>query len=298
VTSVSPTGTTVGSGQTNATFNVTTAAGCNWTASSNASWLEIFPLSGTGSASIQWTAYPNFGTQQRTAVATVGGRTFTVTQTASPEALLRRFIRLLYFSFLARAASDTEVTNWVNSGQTRAQIATSFLNSQEFNLGGRFTAGLYIGIIDRDAEFTGWQFQRQALARSIVNHDQLVSNFLNSAEFDLKFGALTNAQFIALMYENILLRPAGQSEINAWLDVMSNPANTRTVIARSFLRSREFEQGTGPRLLAFLLYSTLLLRDGTQSERSALETQLANPAQLPVLIDQFANGSEINTLLQ
>ena len=73
VTSVSPTGTTVGSAQTIANFSITTTAGCNWTASSNASWLEIFPLTGTNSASIQWTAYPNFGTAQRTAVVTVGG---------------------------------------------------------------------------------------------------------------------------------------------------------------------------------------------------------------------------------
>ena len=205
---------------------------------------------------------------------------------------------MLYFSFLARAATDAEVTNWVNSGQTRTQIATFFLNSAEFNLGGRFTAGLYVGIIERDAEFTGWQFQRQALARGIVNQDQLVSNFLNSAEFTLKFGMLPNADFVRLMYQNILLRPAGQSEVNAWLNVLSNPANTRTIVARSFLNSPEFQQGTGPRLLAFLLYSTLLLRDGSQSERATLATQLANPGQLSVLIDQFANGSEINALLQ
>jgi hypothetical protein len=298
VTSVSPAGIAVGSNQTISTFNITTAPGCNWTASSNASWFEIFPLTGTGSASIQWTAYPNFGTAQRTAVATIGDKTFTITHTASSEALLRRFIRLLYFSFLARAATDQEVTNWVNSGQTRAQLASSFLNSPEFNLGGRFTAGLYVGIIDRDAEFTGWQFQRQALARGIVNQDQLVSNFLNSAEFNLKFGVLSNADFVRLMYENVLLRPAAQSEVDAWLNLLSNPANTRTIIARSFLNSPEFQQGTGPRLLAFLMYATLLLRDGTAQQRTALEQQLANPAQLPIIIDQFVNSAEINALLQ
>jgi hypothetical protein len=162
-----------------------------------------------------------------------------------------------------------------------------------------FTAGLYLGIINRDAEFGGWQFQRQALAQGIVNQDQLVSNFLNSAEFSLKFGVLTNADFIRLMYRKILLREAGQSEVDAWLNVLSNPANTRTIAARSFLNSPEFQRGTGPRLLAFLLHSTLLLRDGTPAERASIETQLAaNPAQLQTLIDLFANSAEINALLQ
>jgi hypothetical protein len=298
VTAVTPPTASAGSGQTQSSFAIAAAAGCNWTASSNASWFEIFPLTGTGAASIQWTVYPNFGSTSRTAIATIGDKTFTVTQSAGSGTLMQRFVRLLYFSFLARAASDGEVAAWVNSGQTRAQIASSFLNSPEFNLGGRFTAGLYVGIIDRDAEFTGWQFQRQALARGIVNQDQLVSNFLNSTEFNLKFPNLSNADFIRLMYENVLLRPASQTEVDAWLNVMANPANTRTIIARSFLNSPEFQQGTGPRLLAFLLYSTLLLRDGTPQERAALEVLLANPAQLAVVIEQFANGAEINGLLQ
>jgi hypothetical protein len=207
-------------------------------------------------------------------------------------------VRLLYFSFLGRGATDAEVAGQVNSGSTRAQLATNFLNSAEFNLGGRFTAGLYVGIIERDAEFTGWQFQRQALARGIVNQDQLVSNFLNSAEFNLKFGNLTDPAFVQLMYANVLLRPASQSEINAWVDVLSRPGNTRTVVARSFLNSNEFRNGTGPRLLAFLMYSTLLLRDGTAQERAALAAQLADPLQLPGVISTFVNGAEINALLQ
>jgi hypothetical protein len=109
---------------------------------------------------------------------------------------------------------------------------------------------------------------------------------------------LTNPAFVELMYENILLRPASPPEVAAWVNVLSNPANTRTIVARSFLNSAEFQQGTGPRLLAFLLYSTLLLRDGTAQERTLLEGLLANPSQLQMQIDLFANGSEMNALLQ
>ena len=92
-------------------------------------------------------------------------------------------MRLLYFSYLGRGATDAEVAGQVNSGLSLTQLATNFLDSAEFSLGGRFAAGLYVGIIERDAEFSGWQFQRQALARGIVNQDQLVSNFINSHEF-------------------------------------------------------------------------------------------------------------------
>jgi hypothetical protein len=298
VTSLTPGSDTVIAQGKRATFSIAATAGCAWSASSSASWLEVFPTSGTGSASTQWTAYPNFGTQPRTATITVGDKVFTVTQTVFGETVMRRFVRLLYFSFLARAASDSEVALHVNSGLSRGQLASGFMNSEEFNLGGRFVAGLYVGIINRDAEFTGWQFQRNALATQVVSQDQLVENFIGSAEFTLKFGVLTNTEFIRLLYRNILLREAGQPEVNAWLNVIADPANTRTVVARSFLNSPEFRQGTGGRLNAFLLYATLLLRDGSPTERASIEAQLINPAQLQPLVTAFANSAELNALLQ
>jgi hypothetical protein len=298
VTSISPAADTVSPAGKSASFAIVTTTGCAWTASSSQSWLEIFPIAGSNSGAITWTAYANFGTKVRTATVTVGSKTFTVTQTASTETVMQRFVRLLYFSYLGRAATDGEIAGQVNSGSSRSQLATNFMNSAEFNLGGRFTAGLYLGIINRDAEFTGWQFQRQALARGTVNQDQLVSNFLNSAEFSLKFGVLTNPDFVRLMYKNILLREPAQHEVDNWVGVLSNPANTRTIVARSFLNSPEFAKGTGPRLLAFLLYATLLLRDGNAAERGPIEAQLADPDQLPALIASFANGAEIDSLLQ
>jgi hypothetical protein len=298
VTSLTPGSDTVAAQGNSAALSIVTPAGCAWTAVSSASWLEVFPTSGAGSASIRWTAYPNFGTRPRTATIIVGDKVFTVTESVFAETVMQRFVRLLYFSFLARAAADSEVALQVNSGLSRAQLASNFMNSEEFNLGGRFVAGLYVGILNRDAEFTGWQFQRNALATRVVSQDQLVSNFINSAEFNLKFGVLTNAAFIRLLYTNILLREAGQNEVDAWLNVMSNPANTRTIVARTFLNSSEFRQGTGPRLLAFLLYATLLLRDGAPAERAPIVAQLANPAQLQPLIAFFANSSELNSLLE
>jgi hypothetical protein len=211
---------------------------------------------------------------------------------------MQRFVRLLYFSFLARNPTAGEIAQQVNSGQSRSQLAAGFLNSLEFNLGGRFTAGLYVGILERDAEFTGWQFQRQALARSIVNHDQLVFNFIDATEFRLKFGTLTDAAFVRLMYRNVLLREAAQPEVDGWVNVLSDPRNTRTIVARSFLNSNEFRSGTGPRLLAFLLYATLVLRHPEPAELATLAAQLANSANLPAVIDTFANGAEINELLR
>lgn len=61
--------------------NVTTSAGCGWTASSSASWVTI-PLgqSGTGSGPIGLLVAANPSTAQRTAVLQVGAETVTINQ--------------------------------------------------------------------------------------------------------------------------------------------------------------------------------------------------------------------------
>ena len=68
------------SGGAGTTVTVTTTAGCEWTAVSNASWLTITSgTPGDGSGSVNFTIAANTGAQ-RTGTLTIAGRTFTVTQ--------------------------------------------------------------------------------------------------------------------------------------------------------------------------------------------------------------------------
>lgn len=59
---------------------------CSWTASSNASWLTVSPLSGSGAATLAYNAAPTAITASRIGVITVGGQTFTVTQAGDTTA--------------------------------------------------------------------------------------------------------------------------------------------------------------------------------------------------------------------
>jgi hypothetical protein len=66
------------------TVGVTTTAGCNWTATSGASWVTITSgATGSGSASVGFTAAANVTTVGRSATLTIAGKTFTVTQVAA-----------------------------------------------------------------------------------------------------------------------------------------------------------------------------------------------------------------------
>jgi hypothetical protein len=146
-------------------ITLTVGAGCPWTAVSSAPWVQVYPLNGTGSGAISYTIYPNYKTSSRSATLTVAGRNVSVTQAAASGSANERFVGLMYFNCLGRRPLPAEVAfHSANlAWMSRADTVMNFINSDEFNRSGRFIAGLYIGILGRDAEFGGWLFQRNAL---------------------------------------------------------------------------------------------------------------------------------------
>ena len=89
--SINPTAMTVGDdGAKGLTVTISTGAGCQWTSSENAGWLDIKSArNGTGSGSITFDVSSHNGST-RTGTLTIAGQTFTVTQvmcsaTLSPQ---------------------------------------------------------------------------------------------------------------------------------------------------------------------------------------------------------------------
>jgi hypothetical protein len=59
---------------------VTTASGCAWTATSNATWITVTSGSGTGNGTVTYNVVANGGTASRSGTLTVAGQTVTVSQ--------------------------------------------------------------------------------------------------------------------------------------------------------------------------------------------------------------------------
>lgn len=78
---LSSAGLTVGSGSSAGSVNLTASAGsCTWNATSNASWITITSGSGTGSGTVSYSVTANTSASSRTGTMTIGGQTYTVTQ--------------------------------------------------------------------------------------------------------------------------------------------------------------------------------------------------------------------------
>ena len=283
------------------TLRLTTApAGCAWTAASTAPWVQVYPLGGSGDATLEYTVYPNFGTSVRSASITTGAKTIPVSQAQGIGSYNQRFAGLMYFNFFGRLASTGELAlqaGVLDKGTVKADLVNSFFQTAEFNLGGRFIAGLYVGLLNRDAEFSGWLFQRNALSTGIVTPNQLVSNFLGAAEYKLAYGEPDDAGFVRLLYRYVLLREASQSEVNGQVGALRSGL-TRVQLANNFLNSGEFRNGTGPRLTAFVLYACTLWRNPTEQERDVVVAELRAGVTPKQIVERLLGSAEFGEVLR
>jgi hypothetical protein len=272
---------------------------CPWSSYSTTNWAQRYPHRGTGSTTIEYTIYPNVNTGGRPATIHIGGRTLNVFQAHNPLPADDRFVILMHFGFLGRLPSQAEMDTWVNAlrtGAARTNVAVGLFNSQEFNNAGRFIAGLYVGILGRDAEFTGWLFQRSAYLSGVVTQLQLVTNFLGSQEYALKYGNPPDDEFVRVLYRNIFRREALQSELDQQVFTLRS-GTSRAQLASNLLNSTEYRQWSGPTLTAFLQYACLLLRDAEQWERDYWADYMTRGMSVYQVFFSFINSAEMGLLL-
>ena len=272
---------------------------CHWQAYTAALWLTITPASGTGSATLTYVAKPNFCTTNRVSVVPLAGQFLTIAQQAVQEPPDWRFVRMLYYGAFGRWPSTQEVAGHVASIAMSGRTATAinFMNATEYNLGSRFIAGLYVGLLGRDAEYSGWWFHRARLSQNLTTQDQLVEAFLGSAEYSLKYPGQSSPDFIRMLYRQVLVREPTQAEVDFHVGTMA-AGLTRVKVARNFLNSPEFRIGVGPRLTANLLYFTLLHRDSSVMERNLQIQAITGGVPLSSIVAAFIGSSELQALFQ
>ena len=285
-----------------ATVNLTASnSSCPWTSYASEIWAQRYPQSGTGSASIQYSVNSSANTGGRTATIYLGGQALHITQDLSAATENERFVDLMYFGFLGRLPTATERSTQLtalNGGTiSRTDLTVNLFNSDEFNNAGRFVAGLYVGILGRDAEYAGWLFQRAALLGGQVDQTQLATNFLTSTEYQMNFGSPTDRQYVLLLYSNVLQRTPTAAELAAQLALLA-AGTSRTQMALNFLNGAEFRANSGPRLTAFLQYACMLQRDSEQWERNYWANLMSTTETVAQVFLDFVNSAEMAIHLQ
>lgn len=102
------------------------------------------------------------------------------------------------------------------------------------------TTRLYSAYFLREPDQAGFEFWLDNYSSGLRNLDSMSGFFSVSAEFQETYGGLSNAEFIDLVYQNVLGR-AGDTEGRAfWISQLDSGAMSRGVVMINFSESSEY----------------------------------------------------------
>lgn len=207
---------------------------------------------------IQWTF--NLATGQATLDDIVNGFVDSAEFTGGVGLLSNSdFVKHLYQNALGRNPDAAGLNAWVSlldGGATKASIILGFSQSLEAqaiydDTGRAFIEAnsashtgddayrIYQVILDRDpdeAGLVGWSY-------SLANNGSItatVDGFINSAEFQTTNSAITDGQFVTLLYQNAFGRAPDLAGYNAWVNLLEN-GTTKAEVAVGFIQSDEMK---------------------------------------------------------
>ena len=151
-----------------------------------------------------------------------------------------QFVTSLYQSFLGRTPGPSEVLGWTTAqtnGASQAQVVAGFDDSAEAqqrfatqitgeDANSAFVTILYQGLLGRTAtptEVQGWaNVLNSGQSQAIVAQD-----FLSSAEYQ----SISNSQFVEGLYQSMLGRTAGPTEVQDWTSLLADGAPRAQIVA-------------------------------------------------------------------
>ncbi|WP_127112547.1 DUF4214 domain-containing protein [Shimia sediminis] len=102
---------------------------------------------------------------------------------------------------------------------------------------------LYHATLDRDPDVAGHSGWTQELLGG-QTLEGIVSGFVNSVEFQSKYGSTTNTEFVTLLYNNVLDRDPEAQGLTNWVNALENGVLTREQVVLGFSESAEFQAAT------------------------------------------------------
>ncbi len=166
------------------------------------------------------------------------------------------FVDLVYANVLNRAADAEGRAYWLSelgSGRSRGEVMIGFAESSEYvaSTGTAAATGtseakiirLYEAFFLRapDAEGLAYWAGQAAGGASL---EVIASAFAQSGEFQTQYGALTDQQFIELVYDNVLNRDPDGEGLAYWLGLLQGGLDRGTAMV-GFSESVEFIKSTG-----------------------------------------------------
>jgi hypothetical protein len=174
----------------------------------------------------------------------------------------RLFVRQQYRDFLNREGEEAGIAAWtglMNGGTTPSQVINAFFNSVEFDGFVAPVVRLYYATYLRVPDYAGLVFNAGLVRNGTVTLTQLADFFTASPEFAATYGALDDAQFVTLLYNNVLARAPDQAGLDGWVALLQG-GMSRGQVLLGFSDSAEYQAAMAHEVLVTMMYTAMLRR--------------------------------------
>ncbi|MBU4609732.1 DUF4214 domain-containing protein [Achromobacter sp. GG226] len=204
------------------------------------------------------------------------------------------FVMQMYRDFLGREAESDGLAYWQgrleNGTLDRAEITSEFLATPEVQDSMSAVARLYLGGLARPADVDGLSYWAGQI-RAGESLAAVANQFAESAEFDVAYAALADAEFVAQAYLNVLGREADAQGQAYWLKALEGGASRGDILV-NLTESTEHVALSANDVAVTLGYAGLLGRTADAAGYQFWSAFLEDGHTEEMLFDQFVASSE------
>jgi hypothetical protein len=175
----------------------------------------------------------------------------------------RLFAMQMYRDFLDREGDAGGIQGWadaVTAGTwTRLAVIDGFLSSAEFAGNMAPVVRLYFATFLRVPDYGGLVYNAGLVRAGTVTLTQLADFFTASPEFQATYGALDNAAFVTLLYNNVLGRAPDAGGLAGWVALLEG-GYTRGQVLLGFSDSPEYQAQMANEVFVTMMYAGMLRR--------------------------------------
>ncbi len=196
--------------------------------------------------------------------------------------------------FLARESAADGLNYWASAIGTQAsriQMIEQLFTSAEFQSKAAPVARLYFAYFLRIPDYGGLQYWT-GQARAGASLESISAQFAASPEFASRYGALSNAQFVTLVYNNVLGRAPDAGGLAYWTSQLDTGARDRGSVMLGFSESPEYGAAMASEVYVTLIFNSMLRRAPATAGHSYWTAYLdaGNPGR--ALIDSLLASTE------
>jgi hypothetical protein len=220
-------------------------------------------------------AYQGTGTTTTSSTSTT---TTTTTPTQwSPFSSAPELVTQQFQDVLRRSPLTGDLWYWselLGSSWTPGRFIAHLTSSNEADSRVHSVTRLYQAYFLRTPDYGGLDYwlDRRAAGTGI---NTISNSFAGSSEFSRRYGSLSNAAFVDLVYDNVLGRSPDAAGRSYWIDRLAKGTSRGQVMA-NFSQSSEFTRKMADEAYLVSLYASMLQRKPPADELAFFKAGLAN----------------------